>query len=165
MLVLGIILVGCGGQPELPPAGFVNQTHHSDGELWAIWKAAQETLANEVDMNPLQRQFSGAPADIRPGDARALKVLPHQLRVGSKPDVSASVLLAATGLVRDDPTGLIACPQPCNVRYAAAYSVYRLDLTQYAASWEDHGDSFTFVLEYEFENQILSALGYSLKWR
>ncbi len=32
-------------------------------------------------------------------------------------------------------------------------------------SWEDQGDSFTFVLEYEFENQILAALGYSLKWR
>ncbi len=31
-------------------------------------------------------------------------------------------------------------------------------------SWEDQGDSFTFVLD-EFENQILAALGYSLKWR
>ena len=27
------------------------------------------------------------------------------------------------------------------------------------------GNSFTFVLEYEFENQIMAALGYSLKWR
>ena len=39
------------------------------------------------------------------------------------------------------------------------------DVTQYAASWEDQGESFNFVLEYEFENQILAALGYSLKWR
>jgi hypothetical protein len=60
---------------------------------------------------------------------------------------------------------MIACPQPCNVRYAAAYSVYNQNLTQYAASWEDQGASFTFVLEYEFENQILASLGYSLKWR
>ena len=60
---------------------------------------------------------------------------------------------------------MIACPTPCNVRYAAAYSVYSRHLTRYAASWEDKGDSFTFVLEYEFENQILAALGYSLRWR
>jgi hypothetical protein len=53
MLVLGmVLLVGCGGQQEAPPAGFVNQTHHSDTELWTIWKAAQETLAQEIDLNP-----------------------------------------------------------------------------------------------------------------
>jgi len=164
-LALGLILVGCGGRPDSLPVGFVNQTHHSDAHLWTIWKAAQETLAQQVDLNPLQRSLSGAPADIRPGDVRALKIMPHQLRVGAKPDVTSSVLLAATGLERDNPTGMIACPQPCNVRYAAAYSVYSRDVTQYATSWEDQGDSFTFVLEYEFENQILAALGYSLKWR
>jgi hypothetical protein len=142
VLVLGMVLLGCGGRPEAPPAGFVNQTRHSDAELWTIWKAAQETLAHEIDLNPLQRSFSGAPADIRPGDARALKVQPHQLRVGAKPDVSSSVLLAATGLDRDNPTGMIACPQPCNVGYAAAYSVHSQDLTQYAASWEDQGRQF-----------------------
>jgi hypothetical protein len=124
VLMLGMVLAGCGGRPEAPPAGFVNQTRHSDAELLTIWKAAQETLAQEIDLNPLQRSFAGAPADIRPGDARALKVAPRQLRVGSKPDIASSVLLAATGLDRDNPTGMIACPQPCNVRYAAAYSVY-----------------------------------------
>ena len=91
--------------------------------------------------------------------------MPHQLRVGAEPDVSSGALLTATGLERSDPTGMIACPQPCNVRFAAAYSVYSRDLTQYAASWEDEGESFSFVLEYEFENQILAALGYSLRWR
>jgi hypothetical protein len=85
--------------------------------------------------------------------------------VSAEPDVSAGVLLAATGLERPDPTGMIACPQPCNVRYAAAYTLYGKNLTRYAASWEGQGASFTFVLEYEFENQILAALGYSLKWR
>ncbi len=85
--------------------------------------------------------------------------------VGRTPDVLSNALLAATGMDRDNPTGLIACPQPCNVRYAAAYSFYSRDVTQYASSWEDQGDSFNFVLEYEFENQILAALGYSLKWR
>jgi hypothetical protein len=60
---------------------------------------------------------------------------------------------------------MIACPAPCNVRYAVAYSFYNRDLTHYAASWEEQGDSSSFVLEHEFENQILAALGYSLRWR
>jgi hypothetical protein len=163
-LVLGLGLLGYGGLPNALPVGFVNQTKHSDADLWVVWKAAQESLVQEVDLNPLQRPSSGV-ADIHPGDPRALEVMPHQLRVSAEPDVSASALLAATGLERSDPTGMIACPGPCNVRYAAAYSFYSRDLTQYAASWEDKGDSFTFVLEYEFENQILAALGYSLRWR
>ena len=91
--------------------------------------------------------------------------MPHQLRVGPKPYVSALDLLGATGEQRFDPTGMIACPKPCNVRYAAAHSFYSQDLTQYASSWEQQERSFTFVLEYEFENQILAALGYSLRWR
>src|SRR5579862_4737017 len=156
MLILG--LLGCGGQPNALPVGFVNQTRHSDDDLWVVWAAAQQTLNQEVDLNPLQRSSTGAPADIRPGDPRALGVMPHQLKVTAEPDVSAEALLAATGLERSDPTGMIACPAPCNVRYAVAYSFYSRDLTRYAASWEDKGDSFTFVLEYEFENQILAAL-------
>jgi hypothetical protein len=164
-LLLVLFLCGCGGQPDALRVGFLNQTKHSTADLWAIWKAAQESLAQEVDLNPLQRQFSGASADIRPGDARALGIMPQQLRVGPQPDVSASALLAATGEQRSDPTGMIACPEPCNVRYAAAYSFYGRHLTCYAASWEDEGESFSFVLEYEFENQILAALGYSLRWR
>jgi hypothetical protein len=164
-LVLGCGLLGCGGQPNALPVGFVNQTKHSDADLWVIWKAAQEIVDQEVDLNPLQRSSSGSPADIRPGDPRALGVMPHQLKVSAEEDVSASALLAATGLERSDPTGMIACPEPCNVRFAVAYPFYSRDLTRYAASWEDKGDSFTFVLEYEFENQILAALGYSLRWR
>ena len=110
--VLGLGLLGCGGPPNALPVGFVNQTNHSDAELWVVWKPAQES---------------------------------------------------------SDPTGMIACPAPCNVRYAAAYSFYSRDLARYAASWEKQGDelgdSFSFVLEHEFENQILAALGYSLRWR
>jgi len=116
-------------------------------------------------MNPMQRFLDGAPADIRAGDARALSTLPHQMRVVAEADVLSSVLFAATGSFRADPTGLIACPQPCSVRYAVAYSWCQHRLTKYAASWEFQGDNFTSILEYEFENQIMSALGYDMKWR
>src|ERR1700694_3239617 len=49
-------------------------------------------------------------------------------------DVSAEVLLVATGQRRSDPTGMIAYPHPCNVRYSTAYSFYQPELTKYARS-------------------------------
>jgi hypothetical protein len=91
--------------------------------------------------------------------------MPHQLIVAARRDISSAALLKATGDARPDPTGLIACPLPCNVRYAAAYSFFRNPRTDYAGSWEFDGDNFNVILEYEFENQILSALGYDMKWR
>ena len=74
--LLGLALLGCGGQPAKPAVGFVNRTRHSDAELWTIWQAAQDSIAQEVDLNPLQRSSFGAPADIRPGDRRALEICP-----------------------------------------------------------------------------------------
>jgi hypothetical protein len=146
------------------PVGFVNQTMHSDADLWAMWEAAQQTLANGINLNPLQ-SVEDAPPDILPGDPRALGIMPHQLTVAPQPDVSSSVLAAATGLQRANPTGMIACPQPCNVRYTTAYSQYAPPVTRYAASWESSEDNFRDILEYEFENQILFALGYDMRWR
>src|SRR2546426_9541032 len=165
-LVPILLLCGCGGGlPESLPAGFLNETRHSDEQLWTIWKTAQQILSQRVDLNPLQRSMYDAKADIHPGDSRALQVMPHQLLVSPEVDVTSSTLFAATGTYRADPTGMIACPQPCNVRYAAAYSLYPHQLTKYAASWEFQGDNFSLILQYEFENQILAALGYDLSWR
>src|SRR5437870_10482568 len=108
-------LAGCGGGfPGELPTGFINQTQHSDAELWAIWKTAQQELAQEVDLNPLQQSLHDVPADIRPGDARARSAVPHQLVVAREPDVASSVLFASTGVGRFDPTGMIACTQLCN---------------------------------------------------
>ena len=87
--------------------------------------------------------------------------MPHPPKVSDAPDVTALALLVVPGMERSDPAGMIACPAPCNVRYAA-YSFCSRDP---AASQEEQGDSFSFVLEHEFENQILAALGYSLRWR
>jgi hypothetical protein len=91
--------------------------------------------------------------------------MPHQLFVSPETDVSSTTLLAATGTCRADPTGMIACPQPCNVRYATASSWYQRHTTRHAGSCELQGDNFSLILEYEFENQIVAALGYSLRWR
>jgi len=163
--VLTIILLGCGGHSSDQAAtAFINDTSHSDADLWAIWSLAQQSLAQSIDLNPVQQTASNAPSEILPGDPRALTTLPQQLTVASVPDVSSAALLAATGMSRPTPTGMIACPQPCNVQYTTAYSRYRPNSTRYAASWE-WTPSFNTLLEYEFENQILFALGYDMTWR
>jgi hypothetical protein len=162
-VIVTVLLLGCNGSPL--PAGFVNQTQHSDAELQAIWTEAQQSVAQKIDLNPLQRLSNNVPPDTLPGDPRAWSVESHQLLVAAVPDVSAEDLLAATGEHRSDATGMIECPQPCNVRDTTAYSVHQPEFTKYAASWEFAGDNFNVILEYEFENQILNALGYVMTWR
>lgn len=163
---LTIVLLGCDGSSPSPAlSGFINQTRHSDADLQAIWTEAQQNLAQQIDLNPLQQPSNSVSADMRPGDPRALSVEPHQLLVAAEPDVSPEVLFAATGEQRANPTGMIACPQPCNVRYSTAYSFYQPELTKYTSSWEFSGNNFDVILEYEFENHILSALGYDTTWR
>lgn len=165
LLIMGCVLFsGCGNGPDAE-MGFINETQHSDTQLWSLWKAAQTNLSRQIDLNPLQRQFNSVVPDFLPGDSRALSVWPHQLVVSSQPDVTSSALYAATGTNRADPTGLIVCPQPCNVNYAAAYSLYSRPASHYAASWEFAGNNFNALVQYEFENQILKTLGYNMKWR
>ena len=166
-LIACMVCAGCGSNPSTSAAavGFVNETQHSDAQLWALWKAAQENLAQQVDLNPLQRQLSNAAPEILPGDPHALTISPHEVVVSPQPDISSATLYAATGTNRPDPTGLILCPQPCNVNYAPAYSLYSQPRSRYAASWEFAGNNFDMLVQYEFENQILNALGYDLRWR
>ncbi len=166
IVILTVFLFGCGGVPHSPAAaGFVNQTRHSDAELQAIWAEAQQSVAQQIDLNPLQQLSNNVSPETRPGDLRALSVEPHQLLVAAEPDVSSEVFFAATGVHRSDPTGMIVCPHPCNVRYSTAYSFYQPELTKYAASWEFAADNFSVILEYEFENHILNVLGYDMTWR
>jgi hypothetical protein len=165
VVVIGCVLFsGCGSAPDAE-VGFINETQHSDAQLWSLWKAAQNNLTYQIDLNPLQRQFSNVAADMLPGDPRTLNVAPHRLIVSAQPDIVSSKLYAATGTNRPDPTGLIVCPQPCNVSYAAAYSLYLRPASHYAASWEFAGNNFDALVQYEFENQILKTLGYDMKWR
>ena len=164
VLILTLLVLGCAStRTATTSVGFLNQTRHSDADLWSIWSAAQNSLAVKIDLNPLQS--AATPPDILPGDTRALSVMPHQLTVAPQPDVLSSALAAATGIVRANPTGLIPCPPPCNVRYTTAYSRYHPTAVKYAASWESSEVNFGDILEYEFENQILFALGYDVSWR
>jgi len=163
--LLAGVLLGCGARSSQQPGGFVNHTRHSDADLWAIWRTAQRSLANQVDLNPLQQSAEHAAPVILSGDSRALSIEPCQLAVAPAPDVSSQELLAATGMLRPAPTGMIACPQPCDATYAPAYSRYRPEVTKYAASWESAEGDFETILRYEFENQILFALGYDMRWR
>jgi hypothetical protein len=65
-----LLLQGCGGGTVWNPAvGFVNQTQHTDAELQALWKAAQQNLSQQIDLNPLQRTLNNVPAQTLPGDA------------------------------------------------------------------------------------------------
>ena len=163
-VLLGILTAcGSGTTPE-GPVGFVNHTGHSDADLWLIWQAAQQDLAKQIDLNPLQ-QGAGATPNLLPGNPQALQVEPRHIEVDAEADISSAALSAATGVQRTDPTGLIACPQPCEVRYAPAYSAYAAPVTKYAASWESQEANFASILQYEFENHILNALGYDTKWR
>jgi hypothetical protein len=164
-VLLSALLLGCAGnKSQSAPVGFLNQTTHSDADLWTIWSLAQKSVANQINLNPVQQTVENAPPDILPGDSRSLSVMPHQLTVGPQPDIS-SAILAAAGIHRPDPTGMISCPQPCNVRYTTAYSRYDPAATIYASSWESSENNFRDILEYEFENQILFALGYEMTWR
>jgi hypothetical protein len=114
----------------------------------------------------LQTSVNGTPPDIRPGDSRAWQVVPRELNVSPEPDISSQALSAATGVHRSDPTGMIACPAPCNVRFAVAYSRYSpVHLVAYAKSWDSDAQNFSPILEYEFENQIMYSLGYDMRWR
>ncbi len=118
-LVVGIVLLtGCGARTT-PAVGFVNHTQHSDAQLWSLWKAAQQNLSQQIDLNPLQRTLNNASPHLLPGDSRVWNVSPRQRVVSSQADVSSTALYAATGTNRQDPTGLISCPAPCNVNYAA----------------------------------------------
>src|SRR5436305_5783742 len=108
-----VFSTSCGGHATLP-VGFLNQTHHTNAELQTIWKAAQQNLSQQIDINPLDQVFNGAAPHMLPGDSRVWSVSPRQLVVASQADISSMEFYAATGDQRPDPTGLIACPQPCN---------------------------------------------------
>ena len=69
-VILTMVLLGCGGSPHSPVAapGFVNQTKHSDADLQAIWAEAQQSVAQQIDLNPLQQLSGKVSPETLPGD-------------------------------------------------------------------------------------------------
>ena len=79
LALMVLLLEGCGSGgagtgANSAAVGFVNQTQHTDAELWALWKAAQQNLSQQIDLNPLQRTQSNVPPDILPGDPRVWNI-------------------------------------------------------------------------------------------
>ena len=95
-----VTIAGCGGQlvGTVTAAGFINHTQHSNTQLSALWSAAQQTLSQQVDLNPLEREFYNVAPNILPGDARVWRGSPRQIQVESQADVSLPVLQQATGI-------------------------------------------------------------------
>jgi len=161
LFLLATLLTGCGARS----AGFVNETAmHSDTQLMQLWHQAQQDLAQQIDLNPIQHIRYGTPETILPGDPRALSFNPLMITVRVIPDMTPDQLLVY-GLVSPEPTGMIICPQPCDGPVARAYSTPSRYRTHIAASWEHNEPDWEFIVVYEFENHILYGLGYDTSWR
>ena len=64
-IVLVLILSACGGRPpSAQPVGFINQTRHSDAELQSLWQQAQQSVSQQLDLNPLEQEMNNAAPDI-----------------------------------------------------------------------------------------------------
>ena len=72
LLLSVLLMTACGGRPtdSTPNASFINNTQHSTAQLQALWNAAQQTLSQQIDLNPLQRELYNSAPNIVPGDAR-----------------------------------------------------------------------------------------------
>jgi hypothetical protein len=162
LLLLTALLTACG-VPR--PVGFLNQTAmHSDAQLMELWGQAQQDLSQGIYLNPIQHLSYGTPEDLLPGDSRALNFAPRMITVRVVPDLTSAQLLVY-GMDLPAPTGMIACPQPCDGRVGAAFSTPPKHRTHVAASRELNEADWDIVIVYEFENHILYGLGYDISWR
>lgn len=174
LALLAFPMFGCGAASQINRVdstradGLINQTQlHSGQQLQAIWTKAQQNLATKpIAINPSEHALHPEIA-IRylPADPRALTTQPKSVTIASVSDVSSAQLQSLTGAQRLDPTGLVPCDTQHGTVYAPACTDTSRYLTQFAASWEADEPNFEFIVEFEMENHILSALGYDLEWR
>src|SRR2546423_1440647 len=54
-ILLTLVLAGCGGRAT-PAPGLINHTRHSDADLQSLWRTAQQNLAQQIDLNPLEQE-------------------------------------------------------------------------------------------------------------
>jgi hypothetical protein len=139
---------------------FINHTNVSDAVLMDAWKQAQQHLA--TSSFPLSGQGT---AGSHPPDPRALSIQPNKVAVVSVPDTPISDLVKVDPdwKVGKDPSGAILIDFAAGfLEYTTVHAV-TMPWTRprvYAASSE-----VPLVLSYEFENIILSRLGYNVEGR
>jgi hypothetical protein len=139
-------------------ARFVNYTAVPDSVLETAWAQAQQSIGT----NPHPQDAYNGP--LQKPDPRALTLQPSNVAVIAVPDVPLSDLskVHAVQPGRKDPSGVILIMQNGLFGYESCHAVTMCWARPrvYAAASE-----VPQVLEYEFENIILSRLGYDVSNR
>ena len=139
--------------------GIINTTNVPLATLQAAWAQAQHDLATAPF--PLTDASNG---NMHPADPRALSVQPKNVTVISVPDVSAEIINknVQSGWLGGDPTGTFLDPNSGFLEYmtVAGTSFLWTRPRVYGAQ-----SVLAQVCVYEFQNIILSRLGYSVENR
>jgi hypothetical protein len=137
-------------------AKFINCTSVSDAVLMDAWKQAQTNLGTKSFPSDA---YNGAP---HPADPRALNVQPTHVTVVSVPDTSIADLVKvdpAWGKDKNPSGAIIVAKGQGFMEYNTCHAMTMpwVHARVYAAASE-----IPAVLEYEFENCIMSKLGYDV---
>jgi hypothetical protein len=137
---------------------FVNCSGVSDAVLAQQWALAQQGLANA----PFPLNYAGGP--LSPADKCALMITPKHVTVVSVPDVAVSDLAKfdsnwVAGKDKD-PSGVILLAVTASYETCHSFACCWKKPRVYAAQ-----SKIPVTLAYEFENVILSELGYNVSNR
>jgi hypothetical protein len=134
LLFAAFSLLACAGVPLDSSIRFVNKSGLPDAVLEGYWAKAQENLATKsFPLNTMQHNIWGTPLEIHDPDPRARDVNPDGLHV----------------IVRTDNNGeFFRCDGIAQARGCEGGNIV------------EFAKNYPQVLEYEFENVILSRLGY-----
>ena len=137
---------------------WINESNTTESVLQQYWETAQSAIATA----PWPTTDEDAP--MHAPDPRALTVEPANVTVVSVQDAPQSELVSATGyagwLNVKSPSGTILEPSGTGYAPCHAFSCCWKRPRVYAAA-----SQIPAVLQYEFENVILSQLGYDVSQR
>lgn len=162
LLLLGCVftLFGCGA-PFSRNQPLRNETDGmaTDQQLADRWKVAQQHLANHpIPINAAVADLNGTPAQFVPADPRALEIAPCCVAVITEQDIPLNDLPTPFQRNGSDPTHIIKCGSGAIAQYCYSFLDSNVHVSN---SWVLH-DGTT---DYEFENVILSVLGYDTSQR
>jgi hypothetical protein len=173
VLLFVATFTACGGSQSAPTpscsaTSFDNQTNGgaTEAQLQALWQHAQQELATQqISLNPVAVLVNGGALQTIAPDSRATSVQPQCVAVISVPDLTVAQLQAENpGIAlqhNTDPTGAIHRPEGALAKYCHSFT---------ASNNQTAFVSVSMVLNFgatgwEFENIILSRLGYSTAGR